>query len=50
MPKGLKKKEQQLTKMMCIIFGCFIVTYMPGVFVKLVSQLDSNPLIAMLIS
>jgi hypothetical protein len=37
LPKGLKEREQRLTKMMLIIFACFIITYMPSYFVKTVS-------------
>lgn len=36
LPKGLKEREQRLTKMMLIIFACFIMTYMPSYFVKTV--------------
>ena len=36
MPKGLKAREQKLTRMMLFIFSCFLLTYMPGVIVKLV--------------
>ena len=36
LPKGLKDREQRLTKMMLFIFGCFLVTYLPGAIVKLV--------------
>ena len=32
-PKGLKKREQKLTKMMSLIFGCFLVTYLPSMVV-----------------
>ena len=35
-PKGLKEREQKLTKMMAFIFMCFLATYMPGVVVKVV--------------
>ena len=38
MPKGLKQREQKLTKMMLFIFSCFLLTYMPGVIVKLVRK------------
>lgn len=37
LPKGLKDREQRLTKMMLFIFGCFLITYLPGAIVKLVS-------------
>ena len=37
-PKGLKEREQRLTKMMALIFGCFLFTYMPGVVIKLVRR------------
>ena len=36
LPKGIRKSEQKLTKMMVFIFGIFLVTYMPGVIVKMV--------------
>jgi len=36
-PQGLRKREQKLTKMMALIFGCFLVTYMPGAVIKLVN-------------
>lgn len=35
MPKGMKEREQRLTKMMLFIFGCFLLTYLPGTVVKL---------------
>ncbi len=37
LPKGLREKEQKLTRMMGGIFLVFLLTYMPGVIVKLVS-------------
>ena len=37
LPKGIRKSEQRLTRMMLFIFGVFFVTYMPGVVVKMVS-------------
>ena len=36
LPKGIRKSEQKLTKMMVFIFGTFLLTYMPGVVVKMV--------------
>lgn len=39
MPKSLKEREQRLTKMMLIIFACFLMTYLPSFFVK---YLDRN--------
>jgi hypothetical protein len=39
LPKGLKEREQRLTKMMLIIFTVFIITYMPSYFVKTVKAL-----------
>jgi len=40
LPKGLKEREQRLTKMMLIIFTVFIITYMPSYFVKTVTTVD----------
>ena len=40
-PKGLRRREQKLTKMMFLIFGCFLVTYIPGLITKLVSRIRS---------
>ena len=37
-PKGLKKREQKLTKMMSLIFGCFLVTYLPSMVVLTVQH------------
>ena len=37
-PKSLKMKEKQLTKMMAIIFATFLMTYIPGYLVKQVSE------------
>lgn len=37
-PRGLKEREQKLTKMMAFIFACFLATYMPGVIIKLVRR------------
>ena len=37
-PQSLKKKEKQLTKMLFIIFVCFILTYLPAFVVKKVSH------------
>ena len=37
LPKGLKEREQRLTKMMLIIFTVFIITYMPSYFIKAVN-------------
>ena len=39
LPKGLREKEQKLTRMMGGIFLVFLLTYMPGVIVKLVSEI-----------
>ena len=36
LPKGIRKSERRLTRMMLFIFGVFFVTYMPGVVVKMV--------------
>ena len=36
-PTSLKKKEKQLTKMLFIIFVCFMLTYLPAFVVKKVS-------------
>lgn len=36
-PQSLKKKEKQLTKMLFIIFVCFMLTYLPAFVVKRVS-------------
>jgi len=33
-PQSLKKKEKQLTKMLFIIFVCFMLTYLPAFVVK----------------
>ena len=41
MPKGIRKSERRLTKMMAFIFGIFVVTYMPGVVVKMVRINDT---------
>ena len=41
LPKGIRKSEQKLTRMMLFIFGVFFVTYMPGVGVKMVSTILS---------
>ena len=41
LPKGIRKSEQKLTKMMVFIFGTFLLTYMPGVVVKMV-RLDNS--------
>ena len=35
-PKGIREQEQRLTRMMALIFGTFLLTYFPGVTVKLV--------------
>ena len=35
-PEGLRRRERKLTFMMFLIFGCFIVTYMPSLVVKMV--------------
>ena len=37
LPKGIRKSEQKLTKMMLLIFGVFMLSYLPGVGVKIVS-------------
>ena len=42
MPKGMKMREQRLTKMMAFIFGCFLLTYMPGAVIKLVSYSEHS--------
>ena len=36
-PTALKDKEQKLTRMMLIIFVCFLLSYGPGMIIKLVS-------------
>ena len=36
MPTFLKDKEQKLTKMLLIIFICFLLSYGPGMVFKLV--------------
>lgn len=36
-PKGLEKKEKKLTKMLLIIFACFLLSYGPGALIKIVS-------------
>ena len=41
-PKGLKAREQKLTKMMGLIFGTFLLTYLPGVAIKVASQNDAQ--------
>ena len=33
-PKSLKNREKQITKMMAIIFATFLMTYIPGYLVK----------------
>ena len=33
-PKSLKMREKQITKMMAIIFATFLMTYIPGYLVK----------------
>ena len=35
-PEGLRRRERKLTFMMFLIFGCFLVTYMPSLVVKMV--------------
>jgi len=42
-PKGLKKREQKLTKMMSLIFGCFLVTYLPSMVVKTIDDEKEFP-------
>ena len=36
-PTGLKEKEQRITKMLLCIFICFLVSYGPGMIIKVVS-------------
>ena len=36
-PTALKDKEQKLTRMLLIIFVCFLLSYGPGMIIKLVS-------------
>ena len=36
-PDGLKANEQKLTKMLLLVFVCFLFSYGPGAMVKLVS-------------
>eukprot|EP00095_Tigriopus_kingsejongensis_P007204 maker-scaffold192_size271026-snap-gene-1.21 protein:Tk07204 transcript:maker-scaffold192_size271026-snap-gene-1.21-mRNA-1 annotation:"gustatory receptor trehalose 1" len=38
LPKGMKQREQRLTKMMLFIFGCFLLTYLPGVGIKVMDK------------
>ena len=36
-PTALKDKEQKLTRMLLIIFVCFLLSYGPGMIIKVVS-------------
>ena len=36
-PTALKEREQKLTRMLLIIFACFLLSYGPGMLIKVVS-------------
>ena len=40
-PTALKEKEQKLTRMLLIIFACFLLSYGPGMLIKVVSKTKS---------
>ena len=38
-PTALRDREQKLTRMLLIIFVCFLLSYAPGMIIKLVSTI-----------